>query len=165
MALITTVLAITQVILIIKAPAKMRQEIASKDQLFLSVAIESTCKYIVETYPASHILLISKPETASTVSANESIMAAVNAGFAGAYKSLSKESPRPPLSSILSNDQDDSGDVEFNPDSIELMLRLNPKTNVILSLIGLPDNLYILSGPRFALKPNFFLLNRFLQEI
>ncbi len=24
---------------------------------------------------------------------------------------------------------------------------------------------YILSGPRFALKPNFFLLNRFLQEI
>ncbi len=25
--------------------------------------------------------------------------------------------------------------------------------------------LYILSGPRFALKPNFFLLNRFLQEI
>ncbi len=27
------------------------------------------------------------------------------------------------------------------------------------------DELYILSGPRFALKPNFFLLNRFLQEI
>ncbi len=25
--------------------------------------------------------------------------------------------------------------------------------------------MYILSGPRFALKPNFFLLNRFLQEI
>ncbi len=27
------------------------------------------------------------------------------------------------------------------------------------------DVRYILSGPRFALKPNFFLLNRFLQEI
>ncbi len=24
---------------------------------------------------------------------------------------------------------------------------------------------YILSGHRFALKPNFFLLNRFLQEL
>ncbi len=31
--------------------------------------------------------------------------------------------------------------------------------------IGFTLDLYILSGPRFALNPNFFLLNRFLQEI
>ncbi len=140
MALITMLLAFIQVIIVINTPGKVRQEIASKDQQFLRVAIESTCSYIVKNYPASHILLISKPEAASTISTHEGIMAAVNSGFDGKYKSLSKESPRPPLSSILGNDQGNSSDIEFNPNSVELMLRLHPETDVILSLIGLPDN-------------------------
>ena len=140
MALITMLLAITQAIIIIKAPAKKRQEIVAKDKLFLIAGIESTCRYLVETYPASNILLISKPDLPSTISTNETIMQAVNKGLSGKYKNLSTESPRPPISSILNNNEASASDIKFTPDSLELMLTLHPESNVILSLIGLPEN-------------------------
>ncbi len=64
-----------------------------------------------------------------------------------------------------------SNAIKFSPDDTNVMISTKVKNGKVRletkdegpSITD--EEQYILSGPRFALKPNFFLLNRFLQEI
>ena len=141
MALFTVILAIAQVVVIFNQPAKKRKEIVSKDQRYLTAGVEVAGSYVAETFPSSSILLITKPTTESNKDRNKSIIQAVNLGLNGRYKKLFHESPRPPISSILNNKPGAEDDVVFTAENLELMLRLHPETNLILSLVGLPEDL------------------------
>ncbi len=70
------------------------------------------------------------------------------------FHSLFNAPPRKPESQLTQRDMDLAASVQVVTE--EAMIKMCQYTRELT---------YILSGPRFALKPNFFLLNRFLQEI
>jgi hypothetical protein len=140
LGLITVALAVTHIASILGQSEKRRQKIVDKDLNYANATMGYLGRYLAENFAGDRILLITSPGSEASQERHDFMVKQFEQALAGKLVILAEEKPGTSVAAALGGDHT-QGDFIFTPESFDYMVKLHPECNLVVSLIGLPNNL------------------------